>query len=231
MPWRGLGITNWVVIAIVIAVIAFMIPRLHSVCGPPSRRSVCMNNLRQIGVGCRQYSLDYGDYFPTVRAPGGESRPLASLALLYDNYLQQPRLFTCPSTEDDCSDLQVGKTIEPHSYKKVPGDDRRCSYAYDDTRDMKADPGIVIAGDAPPTMKRYDDLRQRRFWESKRAVPPEGFSEKNSDNHRGIGQNVLFFAGNVKWTNRTENPEIRGDDIYTAADPKNPGANDSYIYQ
>jgi hypothetical protein len=72
----------------------------------------------------------------------------------------------------------------------------------------------VIAGDAPSSQ------------------PSAGGKSRNSDNHFGDGQNILFYDGSsrVLWTTSTENPTIVGDDIY-APDPKNPGVSDSYIHQ
>jgi hypothetical protein len=42
---------------------------------------------------------------------------------------------------------------------------------------------------------------------------------------------LFYGTTDVKWLPTTANPQILGDDIYSAADPKNPGPSDSYIHQ
>ena len=186
-----------------------------------ARRVMCMSNLREIGKGLVMYSGDYDDFYPTIRAKDAtDSRPMASLALIYDMYVSSPKVFVCPSTTDNCSDLQPGRTFQPHGEPATPGDRRQCSYAYDDTRDDKTSSDIVIAGDAPPASMG-------------RSLDGEAVGASlNSDNHFGNGQNVLLYGGDtVIWITNTNNPMMHVDDIYTAADPVHPGASDSYIHQ
>ena len=210
-----------------------------------------MHNLQEIGKGLTLYSGDFGDYYPTVRLPGGESRPMASLSLLYSKYVSRAKIFCCPSTTDRCDDLQPGQTFLAHNSNTLgepakifccpsttdrcddlrPGQTfrphnsntqgeprRECSYAYDDTRGPNPSKDIVIAGDAPPR-----DLGLKNATSK---------TNRNSDNHQGQGQLILLAGGDIViWIPRTENPMIAADDIYTAADPANPGASDSYIHQ
>ena len=110
--------------------------------------------------------------------------------------------------------MEPGQTLLPHTTNYDGDNKRHCSYAYDDTRGPGTSPNIVIAADAPP-----EHLHA-------------GGKGHNSDNHSGEGQNVLLYGSNtVIWISNTENPKIPGDDIYSAADPKNPGVSDSYIHQ
>jgi hypothetical protein len=139
------------------------------------------------------------------------------LALLYDTYVPAKGVFNCPSTTDNCRNLQPGSTFQAHGAQS-PGDQRQTSYAYDDTRGVNTSCCIVIAGDAPP-------MSPSRGGTGNRA--------KNSDNHGGDGQNVLYYGvDTVRWLPNTMNPEIDGDDIYeVTTDRLNPGASDSYISQ
>jgi len=181
-----------------------------------ARRAECMSNLREIGRALVMYSVDFDGYYPTIRARYSfDTRPMASLALLFDKYVDNPKVFVCPSTTDNCSDLRPGQTLQPHGARASPGDQRQCSYAYDDTRDEGTSRDIVIAGDAPPA-----------------AISGSFGASKNSDNHFGDGQCVLFCGGNlVLWITMTKNPMNDVDDVYTAAVPINPGASDSCIRQ
>jgi len=217
--WRPTLLEAFVIIMILGVAASMLIPSVQSTRGLGTYRVRCMSNLREIGKACVLYAADFGGYYPTVREKGTTtSRPLASLALLYDRYVSTPKIFVCPRTEDNCADMAAGQTFRPHDSKSPDGLRRACSYAYDDTREPNPSKDLVIAGDAPPA-----DLGLKE---------PNRKTSKNSDNHQGAGQHVLLAGSDtVIWIGNATNPLIPGDDIYTAADPANPGASDSYIHQ
>jgi len=195
-----------------------------------SRRTTCASNLRQIGQGCIQYSISYGDYFPTATTPTGDNNPLLALSLLYDNYIPQRKLFVCPSTADICMDLNVGESFLPHGIGgRTYGDLRQTSYGYDCTKGPVTDPDVAMAADAPPAPEEdVGGLTSANMGTTTTTL-------KNSANHRRGqadrgGQNVLFYNGQVKWC-VDPTVGVGHDNIYDAADQKNPGATDSYIRQ
>ena len=208
---------NVLTVVIIVIILAAMLPPFHATCQERARWMVCRSNLREIGKGCMMYTGDFGDYYPTVKEPGGETRPLASLALLYDAYVSANKIFICPSTTDTCRDMEPGATFRPHGIEPKDGVFRQCSFAYDDTRGPDTSCDIVILAHALP-----DPLHHVR--------DDSGFG--CSCLHSRPGQFVLMWGGDmVLWTTSAINPLIPGDDIYSAADPKNPGASDSYIHQ
>jgi len=209
------GILSLVTVIAMAGILASMIIPSAMAVRERARRAMCMSNLREIGKGLTLYSGDFNDYYPCVREPGSTaSRPMASLALLYDQYVSSKKVFVCPSTTDSCEDLQPGQTFQAHGAPTTPGNRRQCSYGYDDTRGVNTTAYIVIAADAPP------------------AASGEAGLSRNSDNHQGTGQNVLFYGGDtVIWTTTTRNPMNDTDDIYTPSDPQNPGVSDSYVHQ
>jgi prepilin-type N-terminal cleavage/methylation domain-containing protein len=218
--WKaGFTLIELLVVIGIIAILASIIIPSALTVRERARRVKCMNSLREIGTGCTMYSSDFDGYYPSVRPPGSSaSNPMASLALLFDRYVDNPKIFICPSTTDNCADLQPGQSFQPHSSAGTgaTGERRACSFGYDDTRGINTKSNIVIAGDAPPGG----------------AGGVGTASTKNSDNHFGDGQNILFYGGNrVLWATSTKNPEIDTDDIYQAADPANPAVSDSYVSQ
>jgi hypothetical protein len=175
------------------------------------------------------YSGDFGDYYPSIREAGTKiSSPLKSLSLLFDTYVPARKIFTCPSTTDNCNDLQPGLSFQAHG-GQTAGDNRQTSFGYDDTRGVNTPSDIVIAADAPPAAASGDT--SGGGGEGGGATTEGG---KNSDNHQGEGQNILFYGGDtVVWIPNTKNPQRDTDDIYssTSGDPSTPGISDSYIRQ
>lgn len=223
---EGFTLVELLTVMVIIGILASLLfPSLSRV-REEARKTVCKENLRQIGQGCMQYAHDFGDYYPTVRGDAGGSRPMASLAMLFNDYVPARETFRCPSTSDDCSGLQPGDTFQPHGPpNRIPSPDRReCSYGYDDTKSRLCDPDVAIAADAPPAPG------EEQVGLTVGVGAGQGRMGKNSANHRGRGQNVLYFDGRVKWS-PTPFCGVDDDNIYETDDPQNPGETDSYIHQ
>jgi prepilin-type N-terminal cleavage/methylation domain-containing protein len=112
-----------VVIAIIAILAGLLLPALARA-REESRRKACNSNLGQISKACITYQEPNGDFFPVqdqvgykqatsewksgesndyyVDPPGGKARilPMPSLATLYPTYLDNPKVFVCPSTSD-----------------------------------------------------------------------------------------------------------------------------------
>jgi prepilin-type N-terminal cleavage/methylation domain-containing protein/prepilin-type processing-associated H-X9-DG protein len=115
-----------VVIAIIAILAGLLLPALARA-REESRRKSCANNLSQIGTACTTYEEPNGDFFPafmqqvssgtttnsgavknvnvslpTAGNPGsdGSFQPMASLAVLYPAYVDNVKVFACPSTSD-----------------------------------------------------------------------------------------------------------------------------------
>ncbi len=82
-----------VVMAVIIILAGLLLPALGRA-REQGRRTSCMNNLKQIGLGIAMYRLDNEDKYPT------------NLDLLYDvatpvdGYIDNLKIFACPTTQN-----------------------------------------------------------------------------------------------------------------------------------
>jgi prepilin-type processing-associated H-X9-DG protein len=77
----------------IIALLAGLLLPVLSGARDSSRRAECGSNLRQTGVGLRQFALDNGGFLPYATTPADWSN--SSFTLL-NSYLDNPKGFLCP---------------------------------------------------------------------------------------------------------------------------------------
>lgn len=92
-----------VTIVVLVVLAALLLPAMPR-CKAPASRVQCTNNLKQIGLAYRQFSIDHEDKFPTeVSATAGGAMEsviageVASVFRLLSNYLETPKILFCPA--------------------------------------------------------------------------------------------------------------------------------------
>jgi len=226
-PGKGFTLIELLTVMLVITILAGLMTTGFMKVRERARRAYCSENLRQIGMACQLYSQNFGDFFPTVAGGGAPSRPLVSLSLIFEEeYLKNRDVFRCPSTSDQCFDLSPGDTFGPHGQIQ-PGADakrRECSFGYDDLKGRLTQPDVPIAADALPAPgEETVSVSVGIGGQGQKAG-------KNSANHGGEGQSILFYDGHTKWAGSCF-CGVDEDNIYEAADPNNVATTDSYIHQ
>jgi prepilin-type processing-associated H-X9-DG protein len=99
--WNGLGCLM-AAAGLVVGIFVIQLP-------PPShvsefaRQATCKSNLRQIGLACHMYADDHGEEFP----PGFQD--------LVPAYVDNPKVYKCPSGDADWQDFRTGKVSEASS--------------------------------------------------------------------------------------------------------------------
>jgi len=243
-----------VVIAIIAILAGLLLPALARA-REESRRKSCNSQLGQIVKACTTYQEPAGDFFPAFMQStaggsayipqstlnGGDDtfQPMPSLAVLYPAYLDQVRVFRCPSTSDNpviavryyngARHTCFGYAADPTesgtiSHVLYPGSSTYCD----------ADPASMTGAEVSGNFKCsyfYDELSNFRdigpgqamasdadgqTWLTQAGKHPlyvSTWGRTKSRNHDN-GQNIMYFDGHVKWMETVFSSRDPNDNIF-----------------
>ncbi len=240
-----------VVIAIIAILAGLLLPALARA-REESRRKSCNSNLTQIVKACTTYQEPNGDFFPahsqygtnletdakTTAAAGAVSSgvsylPMPSLAILYPAYVDNVKVFGCPSTSDrpvvwivirdgarftgfgTTTAVSTGTgaavlTAAPGGFLgfSAVGTDRKCSYFYDEQSHFRdVGPSQAMAADADGVT-----------WKTGTGEAPpydNGWTRSPRNPNHGNGANVMYFDGHIKWSETNYASDDPKDNIYS----------------
>lgn len=208
LPQRSRSAFTLIELLVVIAIIAILAAILFPVFGRArenARRSSCMSNLKQVGLGFMQYTQDYDERVVPNDDQGTTIR--RHYAELLMPYIKSEQVFRCPSAAggpDECN---------PHGRFPV-------SYALNQVYEFHPTRGIFRAN-GPVSLAAIEDTAQTIFVGDVKtqateidycyqvisnpvfsAGPPATFGPTNQGLYVGRhfdGANWAFFDGHVKW--------------------------------
>ena len=188
-----------VVIAIIAILAAMLLPALQKA-REKARQSVCMSNLKQIGLAINLYTQNYDEYLPYYRDPPPDLWP-GWMGLL-EPYYKNKKVLLCPTDRT------------PYIEGSYPWKNYPLSYGYNTTiRDCNTGLQIRITKIRAPLSGRIamtDDNDYALNHGGGGTVTPAELEEEIPDGEKrhSEGMNALFLDGHVEWRKKIINDDV-----------------------
>jgi prepilin-type N-terminal cleavage/methylation domain-containing protein/prepilin-type processing-associated H-X9-DG protein len=207
---KGFTLIELLVVIAIIAILAAILFPVFARARENARRTSCLSNMKQIGLGIMQYTQDYDENFPATR----DDKDFYALGRI-GPYTKSDQLLICPSATSGLIDVRSASNTgyaKTNYYVTLDGTDAGATWGLFGTDKSVSLASVTSPSETIAMTERMDQGSGATDWHLGRdeggagATPTSGNSQNASEwvtNRHLDGANYLFADGHTKWYKRT----------------------------
>ena len=194
LDFKAFTLIELLVVVAIISLLAAILFPVFARARENARRSSCLSNLKQIGLGVMMYTQDYDERLPASSVSSAPIKPTFSAYV--QPYIKSTQLFVCPSSSAPANGNSYGYNYYFLAYDAISGGVSLAQIQTPAETVMVTDKDDSSTRDFdyPPSLWRFNGGTS-----STSATTSPGYQYGNVDPKHLEGANVIWCDGHVKW--------------------------------